>query len=442
MTSHDEPTTLATPPHDAQAERAVLGGMLMSAHVVAEVLPLLSAADFYVPKHGMVFDAITAMFAAGKPVDAITLVEELSARGELKRVGGASFVHDLVSSVPVAANAIYYAANIVAPLSARRRLAEVGLRIAQLAHSEHDDPAGAAQQLLLDATDTGRDNDVQSLSELLNDSMDWLEHLGEANTALSTGLIDVDKVLGGGLKPGQLIVVAGRPSMGKSALGLDMIRHAAIHQNRPTLMSSLEMSKNEVLQRILAAETGLDLKVFNGEEPLSDEHWSTVSQTMGRIADAPLHIDDSPHATIVDIRAKAQRRAARNGGLDLIVVDYLQLMPSPRRADTREREVAEISRGLKLLAKDLECPLIAVAQLNRGPETRTDKRPMMSDLRESGALEADADVVVLLYRDEYYDPESPRSGEIDIHIAKNRGGRTDTVTAAAQLHKARIVSIA
>ncbi|ADD45885.1 replicative DNA helicase [Stackebrandtia nassauensis] len=433
----------AVPPHEQLAEQSVLGAMLYSANVIAELVPELTGHDFYDPKHQLVFAAICDMFAAGTPVDAVSIVDELNKRDELRRVGGAPYIHTLLRAAASAGSASYHALRIVKPKALQRRLIEAGIRIQQLGYRGGDGTADAAEQILFAATDTGQSGDVVSISELLVPALDRLEAVAEGknDTGLPTGLPDMDKIIGG-LKSGQLIVIAARPSMGKSVLATDIARHVSLKQRLGVLFVSLEMSKDEVTNRILAAEGGIDLGVFNGTKKPTDDDFAKASMAAARLAEADLCIDASADATVLEVRAKARRLAASNHRLGLVIVDYLQLMPSPRRADTREREVAEISRGLKLLAKDISCPVIAVAQLNRNVEARTDKRPMMSDLRESGALEADADIILLLHRDDYYDPESPRSGELDIHIAKNRNGRTDTITTAAQLHKARIVSIA
>jgi len=258
-------------------------------------------------------------------------------------------------------------------------------------------------------------------------------------TGVPTGFSDLDRLLNG-LHPGQLIIVAGRPGLGKSTVSMDFARNAAIRSNCASAIFSLEMSKIEMVMRLLSAEARVPLHVLRSGQ-LTDDDWSKLARRMGEISEAPIFVDDTPSMNLMEIRAKARRLKQRHN-LKLLVVDYLQLMTSPKRTESRQQEVADLSRGLKLLAKEIECPVIAVSQLNRGPEQRTDKRPQLSDLRESGSIEQDADVVILLHRDDYYDKESPRAGEADFIVAKHRNGPTDTVTVAAQLHLSRFVDMA
>ena len=428
---------------DEPAEQCVLGGMLLSPTAIAEVVDIIGGGDFYNPRHQAIWEAITGLFGAGEPVDPVTVASALSRTQMLSKIGGAPYLHTLIATVPTAANAAWYA-HRVAATALRRRLAEAGIQITMLARRDGDDLAATAEQILLDAADTRhRTRGVVSVAELLNGALERIEAAGanpDGVTGLPTGISDIDQ-LTGGLQPGQLVVVAGRPGMGKSVFGANITTSAALRSRVPTLFISLEMTEHELTNRLLAAEAGVSLRgITRGD--LNDGEWTKVAKAAGLIAEAPLWIDASARTTVLDIRAKARRLAATCGGLGLVIIDYLQLMGSVRRAETREREVAEISRSLKLLAKDLDCPVVAIAQLNRGVEQRTDKHPMLSDLRESGAVEADADLVFLLYRDDYYDKESPRAGEVDIDVAKNRGGPTDTITAAAQLHLARFADMA
>jgi replicative DNA helicase len=276
---------------------------------------------------------------------------------------------------------------------------------------------------------------------LLQPTLDEIEGAGSRGvmTGVPTGFTDLDRLLNG-LHPGQLIIVAGRPGLGKSTAGMDFVRSASVRNNLASAIFSLEMSKVEIVTRLLSAEARVPLQVLRSGR-LSDDDWTRLARRMGEISEAPLFVDDTPNMTLMEIRAKARRLRQRND-LRLIVVDYLQLMTSPKRTESRQQEVAELSRGLKLLAKEVECPVVAVSQLNRGPEQRNDKRPQLSDLRESGSIEQDADVVILLHRDDYYDKESPRAGEADFIVAKHRNGPTDTITVAAQLHLSRFVDMA
>ncbi|GAB3219375.1 replicative DNA helicase [Glycomyces halotolerans] len=436
-----------TPPADLTAEQSVLGGMLMSKDAIADVLDVLGPGDFYKPVHGLIFETIAAKFAAGEPADAVTIAAALADAGQLATIGGGPYLHDLLESVPTAANARYYA-NIVRGKAIQRRLIEAGSRVVQLGYGTSqtrgvDELCAMAEKTVHDAVDAGSTGEAVPIADYLTGVLDGLEN-DEVERGLPTGLADLDDILGG-LRPGQLIIVAARPGMGKSILGADLARHAALKENVPTLLVSLEMSGTEQTARLVCAEAGANLAWFTGAAKIPDDQIARTVAAAAKLDDAPLWIDDATDTTITRLGARARRLAAKHrdrGGLGLIVVDYLQLMPAAGRSESREREIAEISRGLKLLAKDLACPVVALSQLNRNPEGRHDKRPMLSDLRESGAIENDADVAILLHREDYYDNESARAGEIDLIVAKNRAGRCDTVTAAAQLHKARIVSLA
>jgi replicative DNA helicase len=437
-----------TPPQDVAAEQSVLGGMLLSKDAIADVVEILRPGDFYRPAHAAVFDAILDLYGRGEPADPVTVTAALTNAGMINRVGGMSYLHDLVHTVPTAANAAYYA-RIVAERAVLRRLVEAGTRIVQLGYGaangvgrEVADVVDLAQQVVYDVTERRVSEDFQPLREVLQPTLDEIESIGSRGgemTGVPTGFADLDALLHG-LHPGQLIVVAGRPGLGKSAASLDFARHASVRHGLASAIFSLEMSKVEIVMRLLSAEARIPLHVLRSGQ-LSDDDWTKLARRMGEISEAPLFIDDTPNMTLMEIRAKARRLRQRHD-LRLLVVDYLQLMTSPRRVESRQQEVSDLSRGLKLLAKEIDCPVIAVAQLNRGPEQRTDKRPQLSDLRESGAIEQDSDIVILLHRDDYYDKESPRAGEADFIVAKHRNGPTDTVTVAAQLHFSRFVDMA
>ena len=438
-----------TPPQDIPAEQCVLGGMMLSKDAIADVVEIVRSGDFYRPAHVAVFDAILDLYGRGEPADAITVGAALTTAGELARAGGLPYLHTLIASVPTAANAGYYA-RIVAERALLRRLVEAGTRIVQMGYGaasgegrDVDDVVDLAQQTMYDLTEhRGQGDGFDTLADLLQPALDEIEAVGSRDGLMSgvpTGFGDLDRLLQG-LHPGQLIVIAGRPGLGKSCLSLDFSRNAAIRHGQASAIFSLEMSKIEIVTRLLAAEAKVPLHVLRSGQ-LSDDDWSRLARRMGEISEAPIFVDDTPNMTLMEIRAKARRLRQRHD-LKLVVVDYLQLMTSPKRVESRQQEVADMSRGLKLLAKETECPVIAVSQLNRGPEQRTDKRPQLSDLRESGAIEQDSDVVILLHRDDYYDRESPRAGEADLIVAKHRNGPTDTVTVAAQLHFSRFVDMA
>ena len=437
-----------TPPQDLAAEQCVLGGMMLSKDAIADVVEIVRSADFYRPAHGVVFDAILDLYGRGEPADIVMVADALTKAGEIARVGGGPYLHTLIASVPTAANAAYYA-RIVAERAVLRRLVEAGTRIVQMGYGaaagqgrDVDDVVDMAQQAVYDITERRAGDDFAILAELLQPALDEIEAVGSRDGILAgipTGFGDLDRLLQG-LHPGQLIVVAGRPGLGKSTVSMDFARNAAIRHNHTSAIFSLEMSKIEIVTRILAAEARVPLHVLRSGQ-LSDDDWTRLARRMGEISEAPIFVDDTPNMTLMEIRAKARRMRQRHD-LKLVVVDYLQLMTSPKRVESRQQEVSEISRGLKLLAKEIECPVIAVSQLNRGPEQRTDKRPQLADLRESGSIEQDSDVVILLHRDDYYDKESPRAGEADFIVAKHRNGPTDTVTVAAQLHFARFYDMA
>jgi len=433
-----------TPPQDNAAEQSVLGGMLLNKDAIADVVEIVRSADFYRPAHQIVFDVVLDLYGRGEPVDPITVGAELTKNGDVGRVGGLPYLHTLMSSVPTAANAGYYA-KIVAELAILRRLVEAGTRIVQLGYSaegsEVDDIVDRAQQAIYDVTERRTSEDYTLLSDLMSPTMDELETIGGRNGLMSgvpTGFHDLDQ-LTNGLHPGQMIVIAGRPGSGKSTMGLDIARSASIKHGQASVIFSLEMSKTEITMRLLSAESRVPLRHMRTGS-MTDEDWAKLARRMGEVAEAPLFIDDSPNLTMMEIRSKARRLKQRHD-LKLVVIDYLQLMTGNKRVESRQQEVSEISRALKLLAMELEIPVIAMSQLNRGAEQRTDKKPQLSDLRESGAIEQDADVVILLHREEMYEPESPRAGEADFIVAKHRNGQTQTVTVASQLHYSRFVDM-
>ena len=421
-----------TMPHDDVAEQSVLGGMLLSKDAIADVVESLRASDFYKPAHETIYEAILSLYGHGSPADAITVADELKKRGELTRVGGASYIHTLIASVPTAANAQYYA-EIVKEHAIMRRLIEAGTKIAQLGYAnetEIDTLVDQAQAEIYAVTDGNAKEDYVSFSEALEETINEIDansNRPDGVYGVPTDFIEFDE-LTGGLHGGQMIVVAARPGVGKSTLALDIARSAAIHHQMTTVFFSLEMSRTELAMRILSAEGKISMgRLKKGD--LDTEGWTNLATLQGRIDSAPLFIDDSPNMTLMEIRAKCRRLKQRND-LKLVVLDYLQLMSSGKKVESRQQEVSEFSRSLKLLAKELDVPVIALSQLNRGSEQRTDKRPMVSDLRESGSIEQDADMVILLHREDMYNPESERVGEADMIIAKHRGGPTRTIPLA------------
>ena len=427
-------------PHNPGAEAAVLGGMLLARSAVEEVLDLrVSGLEFYVPAHETVFEAIAALHARGGVADAVTVAAELQQRGELGKLGGPVFLHDLIDSVPTAANAGHYA-EILRQLRKRRRVIEAGTRCVQMGYETDDDDADeiidrAQAEVFALSSDREKDEELSSFEEM-DELLEDIEN--GAEDGVPTGLTDLDR-LTHGLQPGQMIVVAARPALGKSTLATDWHRETSIKRGEHSILFSLEMGRREIRKRILAAEARVPLHhLYPGQ--MTDRDWDRIREHRVRVASAPLHIVDDLF-TFNEIRAKA-RKLARKHPLRLITVDYLQLIGGAGKANAnREQEVSAASRGLKLLAKELHVPIVAVAQLNRGPEQRQDKKPVKSDLRESGSLEQDADVVILIHREDAYEKESPRAGEADLIVDKHRNGPTSIITVAFQGHYSRFVDM-
>lgn len=434
-------------PHSIEAEQGVLGAMMASPDAITEVVEDLTSADFYSHRHQLIFDAIVELFSEGiLNADPVVVGGRLSRDGKLDQVGGAAYLATLIASVPTAANASYYA-EIVAEKSILRRLVDAGTRVVQLGYegteeAEIDTVLDMAQQEVFGISQKKSAEDYSVLADMLQPAMEELDAL-HANGGLAkgvpTGFVDLD-ALTNGLHGGQMIIIAARPGVGKSTLALDFMRSASIHHGMASALFSLEMSKTEVVMRLLSAEAKVKLSDMRGGK-MDDEQWRRISLRMGEIADAPLYIDDSANLTMMEIRSKA-RKLKQHADLKLIVVDYLQLMSSGKKVESRQQEVSEFSRQLKLLAKELDVPVIAISQLNRGPENRTDKRPQLADLRESGSLEQDADIVMLINRPDSQNREDPRSGEADIILAKHRGGPIDTVVVAHQLHYSCFANLA
>ncbi|MHB1802046.1 MAG: replicative DNA helicase [Actinomycetes bacterium] len=432
------------PPQDVAAEQSALGAMLLSKDAIADVVETLRGRDFYRPAHELISEVVLDIYGRGEPADPVTVAAELTRRGEIARIGGAPYLHTLIAGVPTAANAGYYA-QIVREQAILRRLVEAGTRIVQMgyaAEGDADELVDRAQAEVYAVTDRRASEDYQRLSSIMESALDEIEAIGSRNgemVGVPTGFVDLD-ALTHGLHPGQLVIVAARPAIGKSTIGLDFARSAAIKHGLASVIFSLEMSRNEITMRLLSAEAQVPLQHMRGGT-MSQEDWNRMARRMGEVSGAPLFVDDSPNMSMMEIRAKCRRLKQRHE-LRLVIVDYLQLMSSGKRVESRQLEVSEFSRSLKLMAKELEVPVVAISQLNRGPEQRTDKRPMLSDLRESGSLEQDADMVVLLHREDAYERESPRAGEADLIVAKHRNGPTATVTVAFQGHYSRFVDMA
>ena len=430
-----------TPPQDLIAEQSVLGGMLLSKDAISDVVEILKERDFYRPAHELIFDAILDLYGRGEPADAITVAAELTKRGDIARAGGAPYLHTLINSVPTAANASYYA-KIVRERAIARRLVEAGTKIVQLGYATEgdiDDVVDQAQAEVYQVTERRASEDYVQLNTLLEETFDEMERIskGVGPEGVLSGFRDLDK-LTNGFHPSNMIVIAARPAVGKSTLALDIVRNAAIHEKKTAVIFSLEMSRSEITMRMLSAEARVALNSIRSGA-LTDDEWARLARRMGEISDAPLFIDDSANLSMMEIRAKARRLKQRHD-LKLIVIDYLQLMSSGKKVENRQQEVSEFSRHLKLMAKELDIPVIAISQLNRSPEQRADKKPMLSDLRESGAIEQDADMVILLHREDLYDKQN-RSGEADLFVIKHRNGPTRDLIVSAQLHFSRFVDM-
>ena len=596
---------IRTPPYDNVAEQSVLGGMMLSKDAIADVVEVLRGNDFYKPAHESIYEAIMSLYGKGEPADAITVADELTKRGELERTGGPAYLHSLISSVPTAANAGFYA-EIVQERAVLRRLVTAGTKIVQLGYSQDGEVevlVNEAQSEIMTVAERRNSEDYVVLKDVVESTVQEIEDAGGRSgmQGVPTGFVEFDE-LTHGLQGGQMIVIAARPAMGKalaldtpiptptgwttmgeisvgdlvlavdgtptrvsaatdvmldrpcyrvsfddgseiiadeehqwlthtrtavlvgagaadagsasvvttgqiaassqrhlvripddarlplchdggiepgteraivavepvasvpvrclqvdhpehlflagrtfipthnSTFAIDIARSAAIKNNMTTAIFSLEMARNEIALKILSAEATLNLQDLR-KGTLQDEQWGKIASTMGKLDSAPLFIDDSPNMSLMEIRAKC-RRLKQKHDLKLVVLDYLQLMSSGKKVESRQLEVSEFSRALKLLAKELDVPVIALSQLNRGSEQRTDKRPMVSDLRESGSIEQDADMVILLHRDDVYDKESPRAGEADVIVAKHRNGPTKTIVVAFQGHYSRFANMA
>ncbi|MGZ5368444.1 MAG: replicative DNA helicase [Aeromicrobium sp.] len=433
------------PPQDLPAEQSVLGAMLLSKQAIDPATDVLRGRDFYRPAHELIFETISSLAQRGEPADAITVAAELQRRGELARIGGAPYLHTLVAGVPIASNVDFYA-EIVREKAILRRLVEVGGKIAQLGYAEQGDITeivDRAQAEVLDVDGTNKAEDYRKIGDLMDftiDEIDAIQNRDGEMSGVPSGFPELDKFTTG-FRPGQMIVVAARPGVGKSTLGLDFCRAASIKGNLSSAVFSLEMTGAEIAMRLLSAEAKVGIHLMRGGG-MGKRDWDSISRAMPKVQSANIVIDDSPNMTMPEIRSKA-RRIKKMHGLDYVVIDYLQLMTSGKKVENRQVEVSEFSRQIKLLAKELEVPIVAISQLNRGSEQRTDKTPVLSDLRESGSIEQDADIVMLLNRpDAHSHGESERPGEADIIIAKNRSGPTNKVSVSFQGHYSRFVPMA
>lgn len=434
------------PPHNLEAEESLLGAMLLSRDAItAAVEARVDAADFYKPAHAHVYGAIWSLYEQGEPVDPVTVAEELRRKDLLEPLGGKGMLLGIQAGTPASANAGHYA-KIVGELALLRRLITVSGEIAESAYAQPDDVTATvdrAEAMVFEVAEKRISESLVRVFDSITKSVDQLEAMyGKDNaiTGVPTGYTDLDVILLG-LQPETLIIAAARPGMGKSSFALGAAANVAMECRRPVIFFSMEMGSLELTKRMLAAEARVEARKLQTGS-LNDADWSRLHTAISHLGDAPMFIDDNPHCTVMEMRAKARRIKANYGDLGLIVVDYIQLMSSPQRVESRQVEVSDFSRGLKILARELGCPVLALSQLNRQLEYRQDKRPMLADLRESGSLEQDADVVLFIYRDEAYNPESDQRGVVELIVSKHRNGPTGSARLAFLDHFVKFANMA
>lgn len=424
----DDTTFERVPPHNLEAEQALLGSMLLSADALSSALEIIAKDDFYSEAHKLIFETISKMYIDGSPVDSITLSENLKKDAALEKVGGRAFIHSLANIVPTAANAVHYA-NIVSRNATLRGLIRAATEIATIGYEVPDDVEKAvdeAESLIFAVSNKRVSEKFVHIKPLLIENYEQIEKLHENKshvTGLPTGFLELDKKTSG-LNRSDLIIIAARPSMGKTSLALAIAQNAAVAEKKAVAIFSLEMNRHQLVQRLMSAEARVDAQGLRSGQ-ISDDGFARLGRAIARLSEAPLYIDDTPGITIMEIRAKARRLMAKHH-LALIIIDYLQLMSGRSKSENRQQEISEISRSLKILGRELEVPVIAVSQLSRAVEMRDNKRPKLSDLRESGAIEQDADLVIFIYREKYYSPEN-EDNVADIIVAKHRNGPTGNV---------------
>lgn len=417
------------PPHDDAAELAVLGAVFLDREAASLALEMLTGEDFYRPDHRQVFEAAEELYHSGVPIDMITVKNKLEEKQVFEQIGGLPFLANISTSVGSSANMRHYAA-IVEEKSVLRRLIRTANNISQMSYEGKTDVNAimdTAEKGIFDIMQNRHSDQFHHIRDIAVDSIEKIEDIYRSKgklTGVPTGFVDFDQKTAG-LQKSDLILLAARPSMGKTAFALNIIQNAAIRSNVPTAVFSLEMSREQLVNRMLCSEAMLDAQRLRTGE-LTDSDWADLIQAMGPLSQAPIYIDDTPGVTPMEVRSKCRRLKVEKG-LGLIVIDYLQLMSGNSRNDSRQQEISEISRALKAIAREMEAPVIALSQLSRACEQRADHRPMLSDLRESGAIEQDADVVAFLYRDEYYFPDTEKKNQAELIIAKQRNGPTGTV---------------
>ncbi|SHH31064.1 replicative DNA helicase [Tepidibacter thalassicus] len=420
------------PPHSIDAEQSVLGAILLDKDAIVVVSEVIKPEDFYKDVHKEIYEAIITLYRESEPIDIVTLTEELKRRNTLDLVGGITYLTNLSTAVPSTSNVKNYA-DIVKEKSVLRKLIKASSEILDLGYTGSEDIdriLESAEKKIFDISQEKTGDNLKPISDVLMSAYDTLEELYKNKgsiTGITTGFIDLDRKTNG-LQRTDLVLIAARPAMGKTAFSLNLVQNAALKDNISAAVFSLEMSKEQLIQRMLSAQSHVELnKLKTGN--LDEDDWPKLIEAMGALSRAKIYIDDTPGITIMEVRSKC-RRLKIEKGLDLVLIDYLQLMESDSKSESRQQEISKISRSLKILAKELNCPVIALSQLSRAPELRSDHRPILSDLRESGAIEQDADIVMFLYRDEYYHPDSEKKNIGEIIIAKHRHGETGTVELA------------
>lgn len=420
------------PPQSIEAEQSVIGCMLLDKEVIPTVTEVLKPEDFYRTDHREIYEAILDLFERAEPVDLITVSEQLKSRGTLDKVGGLEYLSFMATSVPTTANARHYA-GIVEEKSLLRKLIKVSSDIVNMGYEASEEVSvvlDRAERSIFDILQKRSSQGFSHIKDVLVDAFNKLEELYNNKgvvTGIPTGFIDLDYKTAG-LHNSDLVLIAARPAMGKTAFALNIAQYAAVHRHVPVAIFSLEMSKEQLVNRMLCSEVMVDShKMRTGK--LEDNDWQKIARALGPLSEAPIYLDDTPGVSVMELRAKC-RRLKLEKNLGLVVIDYLQLMQGRGRSENRQQEISEITRSLKILAKEINVPVITLSQLSRAPETRTDHRPMLSDLRESGAIEQDADLVMFLYRDDYYNEDSEKKNIAEIIIAKHRNGSTGTVELA------------
>jgi replicative DNA helicase len=418
------------PPQNLEAEQSVLGAILLDNEAIPKALEILSPVDFYRESHRKIFNVMTELYEKNEAIDLITVTDVLKRKNDLDVVGGVTYLSSVANQVPTSANVRYHA-KIIKEKALLRGLINSTTEIAAKVYEsslEADELVDFAERTIFEIADRRTKTAFFSLKEVIKSSFEMIEHLydkKEAITGVPSGFPDLDE-LTTGFQPGDLIVIGGRPSMGKTAFGMNIAQHVALEMREPVAIFSLEMSKEQLALRMLCSEAMVDSNSVR-KGFIRKEDWHKLTSAAGRLADAPIFIDDSSGTSVLEMRAKARRLKNEHHGLSLVVVDYLQLMRSRGGFERREQEISEISRSLKGLAKDLKVPVIALSQLNRGVELRKPPIPNLADLRESGAIEQDADVIIFLYREEFYNRETPNKGKAEVIVAKQRNGPTKTI---------------